>query len=187
MAPARRYTSLSNPRSSLDTEHEMDSAFDDDDSGETAPLTLHQPRSPISIRPPSLLGHSEATAPNAYDFERDYDYPPPGSPPAHSTFALPNNYGNSNGHLPTSPVLRSPPQSIFRRTFGAFLPQSYQRVRGDGRPRGGGTDNDGVFANVTAKPAPLVSVRANDGDVRLVPEETPEDVPPVRPSLLWLY
>jgi hypothetical protein len=168
----------------------MDDAFDDednDDHGETVPLTLYQPRSPVSTRPPLLPLHVEATAPNVYDFERnfDYDYPPPGSPPTHSAFAFPNNYGNSNGHLPTSPVLRVPPQSIFRRTFSALLPQSYQRVLSgdDGRPRGGGTDNDGVFANVTAKPTPPVSLQTDHGDVYVVPEETQQEAPPVRAHL----
>jgi hypothetical protein len=50
--------------------------------------------------------------------------------------------------------------------------------RGDDRPRGGGTDNDGVFANVTAKPAPPVSVVTDNGDIYMVPEETQQEVPP---------
>jgi len=185
MASARHYTPLSNPRASSDAEREMHEAFDDDDNddhGETEPLTLHQQRSPRSAGPPSLRSIVASAAPQSYDFERDYDYPPPGSPPpshSHSTFAFPNNYGNSNGHLPTSPVLRKPPQSILRRAFGAFFPQSYQRVRGDdARPRGGGTDNDGVFANVTAKPAPPVTLRTEDGEVYIVPEETQQEAPP---------
>lgn len=156
----------------------MDDAFDDDDhnnQGETVPLTLHQPRSPVSAGRPPWRSSSQPVS-NAYDFERDYDYPPPGSPPS-STLAFPNNFGNSNGQLPTSPVDRSQPQSIFRRTFGALLPQHYQRIRED-RPRGGGTDNDGVFANVTAKPVPSVSVVTDDGDVHMVPEETQEEAPP---------
>jgi hypothetical protein len=180
--PAQRYAPLPNPQTDLDAEREMDDAFDDDDHdnhGETTPLTFNQPRSPISSGHPSFRGNSPQTAPNAYDFERDYDHPPPGSPPSFSTHAFPNNYGNSNGHLPTSPIIRSPPRSIFRRTFGALLPQYYQRIRGD-RPRGGGTDNDGVFANVTAKPAPPVSVVTDNGDVYMVPEETQQEAPPVR-------
>ncbi len=181
MAPAQRYAPLPNPQSDLDAEREMDDAFDDDDHDnqrETTPLTLHQPPSPVSAGRLPLRGSSQP-ATNAYDFERDYDYPPPGSPPSDSAFAFPNNYGNSNGQLPTSPVVRSPPRSIFRRTFGALLPQYYQRIRDD-RPRGGGTDNDGVFANVTAKPAPSVSVVTDNGDVYMVPEETQQEAPPVR-------
>jgi hypothetical protein len=181
MAPARHYTRLSNPRASLHADREMDAAFDDDDKdddhGEMVPLTLHHPQTPISMGPPPLRSSVDAPA---YDFERDYDYPPPGSPPSHTTSAFPNDYGNSNGFLPTSPVIRSPPQSIFRRAFGAFFPQSYQRVHGDGRPRGGGTDNDGVFANVTAKPAPSIPIRVENGDVHMVPEETQQEAPPVR-------
>lgn len=183
--PTQRYAPLPNPQTDLDAEREMDDAFDDDDHGETTPLTFNQPRSPISAGQPSLRGSSQ-TVPNAYDFERDYDHPPPGSPPSFSTQAFPNNYGNSNGHLPTSPVSRSPPQSIFRRTFGALLPQHYQPISGD-RPRGGGTDNDGVFANVTAKPAPPVSVVSDNGDVYMVPEETSQEAPPVRYSLTPMH
>ncbi|KAI0254990.1 hypothetical protein BJV78DRAFT_1273649 [Lactifluus subvellereus] len=182
MVPVRHYAPLPNPRKSPDADHEMDDAFDDDDQGETAPLTLHQPRTPVSAGPPPLHGGFQPALPSAYDFERDYDYPPPGSPPSpSSTFALPNNnYGNSNGHLPTSPIVPSPPQSIFRRTFGAWLPaRYYQRVVShDGRPRGGGSDNDGVFANVTAKPAPPVPVTTDNGDVYMVPEETQQEAPP---------
>jgi hypothetical protein len=182
MSPARHYTSLSNSRPIPLAVREMDDAFDDDDHDdqESTPLTLFHPQSPVSTAPLSSRGRTDAALPNAYDFEREYDYPPPGSPPSPSTFALPNNFGNSNGHLPTSPVLRSPPRSIFRRTFGAFLPQSYyQRLSGDGHPRGGGTDNDGVFANVTAKPALQASVRTDNGDIHISPEETQQEAPPV--------
>lgn len=164
----------------------MDDAFDDDDNDdrESTPLTHFHPQSPISIAPQLIRGETD---PNAYDFEREYDFPPPGSPPSPSMFALPNDYGNSNGYLPTSPVIRSSPQSIFRRTFGSIFPQSfYQRVPSDGRPRGGGTDNDGVFANVTAKPAPPASVRTENGDIHIVPEEAQQEAPPVR-SLVLLY
>ena len=179
------YAPLPNPRTSPDADREMDDAFDDDDhddQGETAPLTLHRPRTPISAGPPPLHSGPQPMAPSPYDFERDYDYPPPGSPPSPSTFALPNNYGNSNGQLPTTPVVSTPPQSIFRRTLGAWLPAwYYQRiVSQNGRPRGGGTDNDGVFANVTAKPAPSVPVTTDNGDVYMVPEETQQEAPPVR-------
>jgi len=190
MPTARHYTRLSNPRASLHADREMDAAFDDDDKddhGETAPLALHQQRTPVSIGPPPLrsISDDDVVAPNAYDFERDYDHPPPGSPPAHTT-AFPNDYGNSNGLLPTSPVVRSPQRSIFSRTFGAFFPQSYQRVPGDSRPRGGGTDNDGVFANVTAKPTPPISIRVESGDIHIVPEETQQEAPPVRSRSLSL-
>ena len=181
MAPTRHNTHFSTVR-------EMDDAFDDDDNDdqkESTPLTQFHRQSSVSIAPLLFRGETDAARPNAYDFEREYDFPPPGSPPSPSTSALPNDYGNSNGHLPTSPVIRSEPQSIFRRTFGAMLPQSYyQRVPSDGRPRGGGTDNDGVFANVTAKPALPVSVQTDNGDVYIAPEDTQQEAPPVRSLVL---
>jgi hypothetical protein len=180
MAPSRHNTRLSTVR-------EMDDAFDDDDQDdqeESTPLTRFHPQSSISTAPLLFRGETDASRPNTYDFEREYDFPPPGSPPSPTTSALPNDYGNSNGYLPTSPVIRSSPQSIFRRTFSAILPQSYYQRVPSGRPRGGGTDNDGVFANVTAKPAPLVSVQTDNGDIYIAPEETQQEAPPVRPLIL---
>lgn len=120
----------------------------------------------------------------AYDFEWDYDYPPPGSPPS---LAFPNDYGNSNGFLPTSPIVRSdlPQSSMFDRMSGAILPQSsYQRVPGGGVHPRGRTDDDGIFANVTAKPTPPIPIRLENRDVHIVPEETQEEAPPYVRSLL---
>ena len=108
MASARRDTLLSNARS-LHAVREMDDAFDDndnDDQQEAMPLTQFHPQSPVSLL--SSRTGTDAAGPNPYDFEREYDFPPPGSPPSPSTSALPNNYGNSNGYLPTSPIIRSP-------------------------------------------------------------------------------
>lgn len=105
------------------------------------------------------------TVPGAYDFETDpFDYavPPPGSPPRPSVYAHPNQYGNNNGIIPSNPIIPPAPSSgssnIFRRAVGALLPSYYQRVptseAGYSVPaRGGGTNNDGVFANLTAKPS----------------------------------
>jgi len=42
---------------------------------------------------------------------------------------------------------------------------------------GGGTNNDGVFANVTAKPSRPVQLRGDD-DTYLVPEDSQKDAPP---------
>ena len=110
MPPARHNTRLSTVR-------EMDDAFDDDDNDdqqESTPLTHFHRQSSVSTAPPLFRGETDPARPNAYDFEREYDFPPPGSPPSPSTSALPNDYGNSNGHLPTSPVIRSSmPQSGF--------------------------------------------------------------------------
>ncbi len=143
-------------------ERELEDAFesDNDDDGHS-----HSERAPLN---------TNNVVPGAYDFERDYDYPPPGSPPGPSEFALPNNIGNTNGQIPASPVeTRSPPRpSIFRRVVGAVLPTHYVSVPTQPAPsvRGGGTENDGVFANVMAKPGRQQVVRAHDGNVHMVPE-----------------
>jgi len=123
-----------------------------------------------------------------YDFEREFDYvrPPPGSPPRPSAVALPNDFGNSNGLLPSSPVDAPPTThrpSFFRRAVGAILPTHYTRLPTTGgltpaRIVGGGTQNDGVFANVTAKPTRPVQARTDDGDVYVMPEEAQSNAPP---------
>lgn len=170
------YSRLPNP--SDDAERELEDAFesDNDDDGHS-----HSERAPLN---------TNNVVPGAYDFERDYDYPPPGSPPSPSEFALPNNIGNTNGQIPASPVeTRSPPRpSIFRRVVGAVLPTHYVSVPTQPAPsvRGGGTENDGVFANVMAKPGRQQVVRAHDGNVHMVPEDIQKEPPPVCFLLLSL-
>jgi len=163
-----------------DAAREMEDAFEEDDAddNESTPLsrTHHEPQ--------QQQFHS-SQIPGAYDFERDYDYtmPPPGSPPGPSTTALPNNYGNSNGLIPTAPVVEPPRgPSFFRRAVGAVLPTHYQRIATEApsaRTVGGGVENDGVFANVMAKPVRGArTVRTTDGSIYLAPEETQKEAPP---------
>lgn len=179
-----RYAPLPNPTSVPDAERELDDAFESDDEldqdhTESTPLVSSHPH---SARTPHSLNVS---IPATYDFERDYEYdhPPPGSPPGPSEVALPNDIGNSNGLLPTSPVQRTTANRprFFRRIFGALLPQHYTNVPSEEHTRtmGGGTDNDGVFANVMAKPTRGVQIQDTNGDVHIVPEETQKDAPPV--------
>jgi hypothetical protein len=182
-----RYTALPSPRSAPDAGRELDDAFesdnDDDGNTESTPLANY-----TQSRDAGLPETDDTTSsiPGAYDFERDYDYPPPGSPPRPSAVALPNDYGNSNGQVPTSPVRISAPRpSFFRRAVGAVLPTHYARVPTESQStgtRGGGIENDGVFANVMAKPQRARVVRTADGDTHLVPEEVQKEAPPVRIS-----
>jgi hypothetical protein len=181
MASAR-YTALPTSHSaSTDANQELDDAFDsdhEDDVPEATPLTHHHTESTGS--------HSgrPSVVPVTYDFERDYDVPPPGSPPHPSAVAIPNEHGNSNGRIPSEPV--RPPilqPSFLRRTIGAILPTHYAPLpsgeSSHGRTVGGGTENDGVFANVMAKPSRPRLIHAPDGDVQMVPEETQKEPPPV--------
>ncbi|EIN03694.1 hypothetical protein PUNSTDRAFT_128632 [Punctularia strigosozonata HHB-11173 SS5] len=177
-----RYAPLPNPRSLPDREQELEAAFEsdgEDDQLESTPLTRN---------------HTEQSrsqpAPGTYDFERDYDYdrPPPGSPPRPADTALPNAIGNSNGLVPDDNAVarpRPPRPSFFRKAVGALLPTHYARVPASeeeagrsGRVIGGGVQNDGVFANVTAKPGRQVPVTNEQGDVHMVPEEAQRDAPP---------
>jgi len=183
------YIPLSNPRSAPDAERELEDAFDlDDDDDGHANESTRLTNTVVAPQPQEVASRSETTAiPGAYDFEREYDFPPPGSPPRPSSRALPNDFGNSNGLLPTSPVtIPKPRKSFFRRAVGAILPTHYQRVPTDNhstRPTGGGIENDGVFANVTAKPQAARVIRTEDGDVHLVPEDNQKESPPVGRSL----
>lgn len=178
-----RYAPLLNPRSAPDAERELEDAFDLDDEDEGHHANESTRLTSVVPRPQEASSRPETTAiPGAYDFEREYDFPPPGSPPRPSSRALPNDFGNSNGLLPTSPVIvHKPRQSFFRRAVGAILPTHYQRVPTDNhstRPTGGGIENDGVFANVTAKPQAARVVRTEDGNVHLVPEDSQKETPP---------
>ncbi|KAH6908975.1 metal homeostatis protein bsd2 [Coprinopsis sp. MPI-PUGE-AT-0042] len=160
-----RYTRLANPSSNVhDPDRELEDAFElDDEQEEDTPL------------PRATHARIPSSGPPAYDFERqDYDFPPPGSPPPPSDRALPNNFGNSNGQLP-----ESPPEFAKEDVWSA-LPSKYQRVpNGDASGSGGGTENDGVFANVSAKPQAARTERAEDGSMYVVPEDTQKELPPV--------
>ncbi|THH12543.1 hypothetical protein EW146_g7596 [Bondarzewia mesenterica] len=178
-----RYAPLPNSQTRPHNNAEMEAAFDDSDDDD-------EPIAQTETRPlnPSSHSHSPST-PAAYDFENfDYaSYPPPGSPPIPSSSALPNDYGNSNGLMPSSSQIDQsaygPRRSWIRRTAASVLPASYVRRWGldyeqpAGRFVGGGINNDGVFANVTAKPSRPIEIREGD-EIYLVPEEAQKDVPP---------
>lgn len=161
---------------SHNADRELDDAFesDNEDDHEQTPLTRPQT---TSTRP--------HVTPGSYDFDRQDDWlvPPPGSPPGPSSVALPNDIGNSNGVIPTSPVVpfSYPRPNFFRRAVGALLPSHYSRVPSEEAPRravGGGTDNDGVFANVMAKPSLPSTVSTSDGNIYVAPEEIQKEAPP---------
>jgi hypothetical protein len=154
------YAPLPNPRSDEPAQNEMDAAFDDsEDEDDHNTSSEAQP-----LNPSSTVTPVRPQIPGTYDFENvDYDYPPPGSPPAPSTIALPNEHGNSNGVIPSFSMIPAvPPRgSWFHRTAAFILPSKFANRLGltPRRPVGvfgGGLNNDGVFANVTAKPSPPV-------------------------------
>ena len=164
---------------------EMEAAFDNSDEDED--LDDHsdehtQQRRPL-VTPSRDSQNSTAIPAGQYDFDRvDYDYPPPGSPPRPSSLALPANaaYGNTNGLVPSSSIERpeirfSSSRSWINRIFpwmtqGRTVPQGMV---------GGGSDNDGVFANLMSKPTPPRRIEDEDG-VHIVPEETQTEAPPVK-------
>jgi len=182
---SHRYAPLLNSRlgtqAQRDQEEEMAAAFDyseddddnDNDDSDNDDNDSHNPMETQPLNPQTASNAfrfsanpsrtQSATVPSTYDFENvDYDYPPPGSPPIPSSTALPNNIGNSNGLIPSFHPAAPPfHMNWLRRTAAAILPPrlvhkfriGYYRPSG---PVGSGSSNDGVFANVTAKPtAPM--------------------------------
>ncbi|KAH9838576.1 uncharacterized protein C8Q71DRAFT_751914 [Rhodofomes roseus] len=186
------YAPLPNPRSEPDADRELEDAFDDhEDDEHSATETSHLTHGhyvdshPLAVDTTAPSAATPTSRPGAYDFEREYEYdfPPPGSPPSPSNFARPNDWGNSNGELPVAPQRPEPPRpSFFRRVVGALLPQHYSRVptepNGASAPLGGGLDNDGVFANVMAKPGRSVALTNENGEVIMVPEDSQNELPP---------
>ena len=184
-----RYTPLPTQQSARDADRELNEAFESDDDDHDGNLVSAHDNHP-NIRSYFTDHHPRSspentTIPGAYDFERNYDYdrPPPGSPPRPLATTLPNDIGNSNGELPTSPLGTTIPRpSFLRRAVGAILPTHYARIptnEAHAVVTGGGLQNDGVFSNVVAKPALPVQIQAEDGSIYLVPEETQSTAPPV--------
>ncbi|TFK27191.1 hypothetical protein FA15DRAFT_666693 [Coprinopsis marcescibilis] len=184
------YSRLPNPTSNIhDPERELADAFElnDEDDKNDHPIdsvdinNRHQFRQ-TQTSTTVQVNDGYSSIPPAYDFERlDYDFPPPGSPPKPTPRALPNHWGNSNGLIPDTPdIPQRPQQSLFRRTLGSLFPSRYQALptSESSRPVGGGTDNDGVFANVTAKPQASRTEQASDGSIYVVPEDAQKETPP---------
>ncbi|PAV16252.1 metal homeostatis bsd2 [Pyrrhoderma noxium] len=150
---------------------ELEQAFESDDEDHDA-VPLNPPRQTPQIEVATNIQDG------AYDFEREYDHPPPGSPPRAN--------GNSNGIIPSFASLpRQAPEnthpSFFRRAVGALLPQHYARVptsdaEAHTRIQGSGLENDGVFSNVLAKPTN--AGQSTNGNIHEMPEDAQKDAPP---------
>jgi hypothetical protein len=178
-----RYAPLPTHRSDPDSDGELEAAFDDSDDEDNLSSSESHPLNPSRHHPQSTT--PRIAIPGAYDFERvDYDVPPPGSP----TRAMVNDFGNSNGLIPSfntdvdiarSNRLR---ESWFRRTAVAVLPSHYVERFGLSHHQpglvGGGSSNDGVFANMMAKPERPLRVPQGDDSIYLAPEEVQKDAPP---------
>jgi len=181
---SHRYAPLPNPRSDRDAQHEMEAAFDDSEDEGDHNLSESHPLNPSSSPP----RHSQpAHIPGTYDFDAvDYDYPPPGSPPPPTTVAFPNDHGNSNGVVPVFTLdSTAPPRRAggwFQRSVVGLLPSHYVRRLGFGSQVpagavGGGINNDGVFANVTAKPTRPIRITEGE-NTYVVPEDARAEAPP---------
>lgn len=192
MSSNARYAPIPNPHTDPNAQNEMEAAFlesDDEDDHDEPQVRAPNTRNGYSSLPaadpesPSSPSRERAgSSGNTYDFERvnydaDWAQPPPGSPPASTQFFQVQAHGNSNGYVPDFSAVARDAQ---RRTGGwarRVLPQSVAERLGLGRavPEGavgGGTSNDGVFANVTAKPSRPVMIRDGECVVRIQWEMT---------------
>lgn len=170
-------------------ERQMEDAFDvsddeDDDGGQS-----QETRPMIPVAQAGLSsGNSPSSNNNLYNFEYDYTMPPPGSPPRPSARAIPDNvFGNSNGYVPVSAHI---PRSSASRSgwiqaiLVPFLPRRlFSNASQQHRVIGGGSNNDGVFANVVAKPTVgtennLRSAEEGSSNAHVVPEFEQKDAPP---------
>ena len=173
MSSNARYAPIPNPHTDPNAQDEMEAAFlesDDEDEHDQPLMRPQNTRNGYSSLPnadpeaaPSPSREHARSASGTYDFERvDYDSdwarPPPGSPPASTQFFEVGANGNSNGLIPD---FSSVARDAGRRTGGwarRILPARVAERLGMGPAHvegavGGGTSNDGVFANVTAKPS----------------------------------
>jgi hypothetical protein len=163
-----RYAPIPNPHTDTLLNDEMEAAFEAEDEEEEEQHTESHPLNPTSTSS-TPVPHSPPT-PGIYDFE-NFDYaslPPPGSPPRPSSSSLPNDIGNSNGFIPSPSDVRpvdTPRSNWLRKKARSLLPNSIvHRLHLDYDSTasgivGGGTNNDGVFANVSAKPSRQVQLR----------------------------
>jgi hypothetical protein len=179
-----RYAPLPNTQTDPLLNDEMEAAFEDEDDDQVE----SRPLNPAAYTPP------RTPTPGRYDFENfDYaNFPPPGSPACPSSSSLPSDIGNSNGFVPSPSDVRhasAPRPSWFRRSARAILPNTLiSRFHLDYEPAqgvvGGGTDNDGVFANVTAKPSRPVLLRTgSSSDLPFFPRSLCSSIEPHFPHM----
>lgn len=177
MSSNARYAPLPNPHTDTDAQNEMEAAFlesDDEDDHDQPRMRVPNTRNGYSSLPnadpevSSSPTDGPGSHPNVYDFESvNYDAewarPPPGSPPASVRFFQVQANGNSNGFIPD---FSSVARDAQRRTGGwmrSVLPEGVVARLGMSSAQvpsavGGGTANDGVFANVTAKPSRAITI-----------------------------
>ena len=189
----RRYVQIPTQQPDDELEAVFDASDDEhDDIVVQRPLLSSTPRPPRGSDDDERVDqpHQASRTPQRptidgrYNFEYDYP-PPPGSPPRER--AEPSNtWGNSNGIIPDF----SAPHTLPRRTTG-WLSKTWRAMTGRQRPEprvarvGGGTQNDGVFGNISARPVPARAAQAHaesatDQDTILhAPEFTSSDAPPV--------
>jgi len=187
----RRYVQIPTQQPDDELEAVFDASDDEhDDAVVQRPLLPPNHRSPREsgaderVDQPQQASRTprQLTVDGLYNFEYDYP-PPPGSPPQER--AEPSNtWGNSNGVIPDF----SNPLTLPRRTTG-WLSKTWGVLTGRKRPEprvvGGGTQNDGVFGNISARPVSASAARAQSAsateqDSNLhAPEFTSSDAPPV--------
>ncbi|CAG8475206.1 1971_t:CDS:2 [Acaulospora colombiana] len=191
--PRRQYAAV--PSNDVD-DNELEQAFaisDDEDAGrETHDRTPLLPpteeqgeQSPLPVQTPRTV-HSQRTINGRYNF--DYDFPPPGSPPTDRAGV--NHWGNTNGVVIAGPInynFHSSQGNWFSRAWSSLRGGNSRGIEPSGRI-GGGSNNDGVFANLSSRPtnarrANATRDTAQQDDVEIetifhAPEVARDDAPP---------
>ena len=190
--PRRQYAPVpSSQGDAEDADRQIEDAFDisdeDHDEGQnhdnTPLLARHadaEARTPHTSRTPITRPTTSAGLCNF-----DYDFPPSGSPPA--DLAIPNSWGNTNGVIVSNPV------NYNHNAQGSWVTRVWRRVVGgrqgvdpDVGRIGGGTNNDGVFSNLSSRPTARINrpstVAQNgaeaDESIFHAPELARDDAPP---------
>jgi len=188
-----RIPNQSDRHNRLELDDEVQAAFDyrEEDDDDHHDASESQPLNPNASRaggatthppPPPIQTYQQGS----YNFDSvDYDFPPPGSPPPLSATAFPNEIGNSNGYVPEFNGRAHPPpqQPWWKRAATSVLPEAVGNRLGlsSNRPPGtvgSGINNDGVFANVVAKPTAPTRIQQDNGETYIVPEDAQNEAPP---------
>jgi hypothetical protein len=162
-----RYAPLPNPHTDPLLNDDMEAAFEEDDEDTNDEHAESRPPNPsasyASPSPVSRTPHLEYMTLRTSTMPAYHLRALPQSPPQQPFRTA---FGNSNDLIPSpSDVwLDEPRSSWFRRATRNVLPNSLaQRFHLDHEPTptvvGGGTNSDGVFANVAAKPSRPVQFR----------------------------
>ena len=186
------YAALPSQRASSPTPSEMEMVVfqiddEEDQDGEATPLNRVTSDSEVANTRSAVA----TPIPGTYESESNHEENSTPVTPTSSTLAaagpaLAASLSRQNIKTRLTNFFRG--TFFFRKAVGTILPSHYARVptaeeAQSSRPRirGSGIENDGVFANVVAKPTVPRTVQDENGNVYVMPEEAQSTAPPVSP------